>query len=79
MELPGPFTLHPSGISDSLHGGVWNYTLRITFCFSSRHKNIQLTWDSYLTASASMAVRAHMIGDLVSKETVCCVGGKVKH
>ena len=20
-----------------------------------------------------------MIGDLVSKETVCCVGGKVKH
>ena len=21
----------------------------------------------------------HTIGDLVSKETVCCVGGKVKH
>ena len=23
--------------------------------------------------------RYQMIGDLVSKETVCCVGGKVKH
>ena len=23
--------------------------------------------------------KVQMIGDLVSKETVCCVGGKVKH
>ena len=29
--------------------------------------------------SATNKIYHHTIGDLVSKETVCCVGGKVKH
>ena len=32
-----------------------------------------------LPATTHQSITEKMIGDLVSKETVCCVGGKVKH
>ena len=56
---------------------------------NQQHKGLIFIYDRYLVAlllfpwvslsNFEINIIMNTIGDLVSKETVCCVGGKVKH